>query len=178
MFGSYLFLLLINSKHLHKAAIWLSKWYKTDILGCYIGNSPAIVAHTHEHIKSLLNNQDFDGRPMIYLARIRDPQMQYRGIFFTQNEFWKEQRQFALRHLREYGFGRRSTELEVDVREEIVDFLEMLRSGPKYKHEFEIMKADGSIMAPNIFFATISNAFLKVLSGVKYTREEKQALFE
>lgn len=54
----------------------------------------------------------------------------------------------------------------------------MLRSGPKFKHEFEIMKEDGRIMAPNIFFSTMSNAFLKVLSGVKFTREEQQALFE
>lgn len=163
---------------MHKAAIWLSKWYKSDIIGFYIGGAPTIVANSHALVKSLLNNQDFDGRALIFVARMRDPDHEYRGIFFTQGEFWKEQRRYALRHLRDYGFGRRFSELEIEVRDEICAFLEMLRSGPKYKHEFEIMRDDGSILAPNIFFSTMSNAFLKVLSGVKFTREEQQALFE
>lgn len=170
--------MLANSKHLHKGVMWLCKWYNTNVLGFYIGNVPTIVANDYETVKSLLNNQDFDGRPLIYIARIRDPQCQMRGIFFTQDEFWKEQRRFSLRHLRDYGFGRRFSELEIEVRDEICAFLEMLRSGPKYKHEFEIMKDDGRVMAPNVFFSTMSNAFLKVLSGVKFTREEQQALFE
>lgn len=126
----------------------------------------------------MLNNPDCDGRPDIFVARMRDPQQQIRGIFFTQSSFWKEQRRYSLRHLRDYGFGRRFSDLECEVRDEICAFLDMLRSGPKYKHEFAIMKEDGLIMAPNIFFSTMSNAFLKVLSGVKFTREEQQALFE
>lgn len=136
------------------------------------------MAQDFENVKSLLNNQDFDGRPDIFVTRIRDPHMQLRGIFFTQDQFWKEQRRYSLRHLRDYGFGRRFSELEIEVRDEICAFLDILRSGPKYKHEFEIMKKDGQILAPNIFFSTMSNAFLKVLSGVKFTREEQQILFE
>lgn len=178
IFGSYLFLLLINSKHIHKGVIWLSKYYKTKILGFYLGDTPCIVAGDYGTVKSMLNSQDFDGRPDIYAVRLRDPHLQIRGIFFTENEFWKQQRRYSLRHLRDYGFGRRFSELEIEVRDEICSFLDMLRSGPKYKHEFEIMTEDGQIMAPNIFFSTMSNAFIKVLSGVKFTREEQKALFE
>lgn len=169
---------MINKQHLHKAVLWLCKVYKTDILGFYVGSTPAIVCHNYEGVKSLLNNQDFDGRPDIFVSRMRDPHFQIRGIFFAKNEFWKEQRRYALRHLRDYGFGRRFSELEIEVRDEICAFLDMLRSGPKFRHEFEIMRDDGCVMAPNIFFSTMSNAFLKVLSGVKFTREEQQALFE
>lgn len=178
VFGSYLFILLINPKHLHKAALLLGKWYKTDVLGFYLGSTPMIVANSYENVRSLLNNQDFDGRPEIYISQIRDPQLKFRGIFFTQDEFWKEQRRYTLRHLRDYGFGRRFSDLEIEVRDEICAFLDMLRSGPKYEHEFEIMKEDGHILVPNIFFSTMSNAFFKVLSGVKFTRSEQQVLFE
>lgn len=176
--GSYLFLLLINSAHLHKGILWLCKIYKSSVIGFYVGSAPTIVINDYDNIKSMLNNQDFDGRPVIFMSRMRDPQMQVRGIFFTDNQFWKEQRRYSLRHLRDYGFGRRFSELEIEVRDEICGFIDMLRSGPKYKHELEIMRKDGSVMAPNIFFSTMSNAFLKVLSGVKFTREEQEALFE
>lgn len=158
--------------------MWLSKYYKSSIIGFYVGNALTVVAHDYENVRSLFNNQDFDGRPVIFVSRMRDPQHQVRGIFFTQNEFWKEQRRYALRHLRDYGFGRRFSDLEIEVRDEICAFLEMLRTGPRFKHEFNIMKEDGRILAPNIFFSTMSNAFLKVLSGVKFTREEQEMLFE
>jgi hypothetical protein len=48
------------------------------------------------------------------------------GIIFTDGQFWAEQRRFALRHLREFGFGRRFPHLEGVVKEEIQDLLDVL----------------------------------------------------
>jgi hypothetical protein len=48
------------------------------------------------------------------------------GIIFPDGQFWVEQRRFALRHLREFGFGRRFLHLEDVVKEEIQDMLDVL----------------------------------------------------
>jgi hypothetical protein len=45
---------------------------------------------------------------------------------FTDDQFWVQQRRFALRHMREFGFGRRFPHLEDVVKEEIQDMLDVL----------------------------------------------------
>lgn len=83
----------------------------------------------------MLNNQAFDGRPNLMLSQIRDPELMPRGIFFTEGPYWKEQRRFALRHLRDYGFGRRFTEFELEYNDEIITLIDIIKNGPKYPHE-------------------------------------------
>lgn len=78
-FGSYLFLLLVNYKHLHKAVETLCKYYKTDVLGLYIADTPTIVAHTTESAKLCLTHRDFDGKPQLLIAKMRDPDFKFRG---------------------------------------------------------------------------------------------------
>lgn len=77
--GSYLFLLLVNSQKVHLAILKLCKWYNTKILGFYIGDCPTIVANDYESVREILFNQAFDGRPDIYVARMRDPDHESRG---------------------------------------------------------------------------------------------------
>ena len=45
--------------------------YKTDIVGMYLGNFPAIVIDDPKLIKEVLNNPDFDGRVDVLVARLR-----------------------------------------------------------------------------------------------------------
>ncbi|GAB0087452.1 Cytochrome P450 [Sergentomyia squamirostris] len=177
VFGSYLLLLLINRKELHKASMLLSKWYKSKVIGFFIANSPTIVCHDSEGIKEILTKSDFDGRPDIFLARMRDPQHNLRGILFTEGDFWKNQRRFTLRHLRDYGFGRRFNQLEIEVRDEICLFLDILRGGPRYPYEDKVLK-NGCVLVPEIFFPCAANAFLATLSGEKFPRSEQGILYE
>ncbi|GAB0087451.1 Cytochrome P450 [Sergentomyia squamirostris] len=177
IFGSYLFLLLINHKELHKAILLLSKWYKSKTISFYVGGFLVVACNDYEGAKEILNRSEFDGRPDIFMARMRDPDLYQRGIFFVDGPFWKDQRRFALRHLRDYGFGRRFTTLEIEVRDEICLFLDILRGGPKYPHEDKIMQ-NGYVLVPDIFFGIMSNAFLKILSGEKLPRSEQDILFE
>jgi len=79
MFGSYLFMLLINFKYLHKAALTLSRWYKSDIIGLYVGPFPVAIVHSSEGVRQILNNKVFDGRPQLYVAAMRDPGQDVRG---------------------------------------------------------------------------------------------------
>lgn len=135
IFGSYLFLLLLDHRHLHKAALRLCGWYKSKVIGFYVGNTPTVVANDLASVREVLFNPAYDGRPDIFLARMRDPDHEQRGIFFVDGPKWKEQRWFTLRHLRDFGFGRRFEQLEHDTREEILSFMDILRSGPKFEHE-------------------------------------------
>lgn len=177
--GSYIFLLLINSAHLHKAALLLSKWYKSNIIGIFIGSVPTIISHDPEGVKEILNRQEFDGRPQIYAAKLREPiNEKVRGIFFTHGWKWKEQRRFVLRNLRDWGFGCRSGKLEMELRDEICTFVEMLHEGPKYPHEEVIFNDDGSVHCPSVLFATLSNAFFEVLYGERLHRKDQAKLYE
>lgn len=57
------------------------------------------------------------------------------GIFFAEGQFWHEQRRFMLRNLRDFGFGRRFDELEIEINEELLNFISFLKNGPKYDFE-------------------------------------------
>jgi hypothetical protein len=48
------------------------------------------------------------------------------GIISTDDLFWEQQRRFSLRHMRDFGFGRRSDQLEDIGKEEIQDMLDLL----------------------------------------------------
>ena len=57
------------------------------------------------------------------------------GIIFTDGDQWHEQRQYALRNLREYGFGRRFDALEEEIDTQIAQYVDLVKNGPKYPHE-------------------------------------------
>lgn len=48
---------------------------------------------------------------------------------------WHEQRRFALRNLRDFGFGRRQDELELELQDEILNLIDLIKNGPKYDFE-------------------------------------------
>lgn len=78
--GSYAFMLLLNYRHLHRAIRWLCKFYKTDMLGLYAGSYLVVVTHSYEATKEAMNNPNFDGKPALRLAMLRDPEFKPRGI--------------------------------------------------------------------------------------------------
>lgn len=57
------------------------------------------------------------------------------GIFFTDGPFWKEQRRFFLRYIRDFGFGRRFESLEKHINDELLSFVDVIKNGPKFIHE-------------------------------------------
>lgn len=58
-----------------------------------------------------------------------------KGIFFLDGPAWKQQRRFALRHLRDFGFGRRFSTFEMEINDQLLILINMLKYGPKYPHE-------------------------------------------
>lgn len=83
-FGSYLFLLLLNKDHLHYAVIKLCTFYKTNILGFYLGTTPLVVMNSGEKVKQSLLHREFDGKPDLVVARLREPNMNLFGKYIRK----------------------------------------------------------------------------------------------
>lgn len=128
-------MLLVNYKHMHKAADVLCKYYKTNILGLYFASTPTIILNDEQSVKDALFTREFDGKPGLMLAQLREPEFVIRGVFFTEGPLWKEQRRYMLRYMRDYGFGRRFKELELETLDEFKTFIDIVRNGPIYEHE-------------------------------------------
>lgn len=66
-------MMLSNFKYLHKAVWNFSKWYNSDIVGFYMGPFPVVAVHNAEGVKEVLQRPEFDGRPGIFVAQMRQP---------------------------------------------------------------------------------------------------------
>lgn len=71
--GSYFLMLLLDRKHLHRAANKICEFYNSTCVGLYIGDTPTIILNDHDKVKKALVHRDFDGKPDILMGRLRDP---------------------------------------------------------------------------------------------------------
>lgn len=177
-FGSYLFLQLINHKNKHLAINWLCNYYKSSVIGFYIGNMPTVYANDSKTVREVLFRQEFDGRPDVLLARIREPNFNLKGIFFIEGDYWLHQRRFTLRNLRDFGFGRRFPEYENEVLDEMKKLVETIKEGPKYEHEKKYFAAGGKVHLPRALIGAMGNSFLQVLANERLSREDQYKIFK
>lgn len=177
LFGGYPLLLLVNYRHMHLATAAVARWYRTDVMGFFYRQVPVITVHSLRLTREVLLNPLMDGRAVFELVRVRDPQLNVYGIFFQDGAVWREQRRFTLRHLRDYGFGRRFGELEAHADEELLDFVDMLRNGARHQHERALI-ADGVLELPIGFAAVVANLFLKCVRNERTERARLGPLFE
>lgn len=178
LFGSYLFLLMINYKHKHLAINKLCEYYKSPVIGFYTGSFITVVANDPKSVREMLFNQDFDGRVEAFLGRVREPNYNFKGIFNVDGDFWLHQRRFSLRYLRDFGFGRRHQDYELEVINEMKDFVNLVKEGPKYAHERKYFKPGGLVSFPRCAIGTLGNCFLQACVGQRLIRSEQEKLFK
>jgi hypothetical protein len=78
------------------------------------------------------------------------------GFFFNDGPFWAEQRRFSLRHLRDFGFGKRSLEgIIMDEAEELIKRLQ-------YK-DVQVSTSVGKFLAEKIVSVSGNNCMLSIL---------------
>lgn len=175
--GGYVLLFLINRKYLHLAVQKLCQYYKTNVIGFYAGNTFYVITNDQETTREALFNPDFDGRSDFFAARLRSHNFELNGIFFIDGLYWQEQRRFTLRNLRDFGFGRRFEEYELEVKNEIKDFIKIVKEGPKYEYEFTFLRKGGEISLPKALIGCVANCFLQVIAGERLSREEQGKSF-
>lgn len=126
----------------------------------------------------MLFSPDFDGRNDFLIGRLREPDFKKRGIFFLDGSYWNDQRRFSLRNLRDFGFGRRFEEYEVEVREELESLVEMIKTGPKYEYEREFLRSGGEVSLPKALIGSLANCFLQVVANERFPRSERSLVLK
>lgn len=88
------------------------------------------------------------------------------GLILTDEEFWQEQKRFVLRHLREFGFGRKTMSgLTEDEAAALVETFDK-RVGKNGKTGVLIEMSDA-------FNVNVLNTLWSMLAGIRYNPEEK-----
>ncbi|XP_054009632.1 probable cytochrome P450 304a1 [Hylaeus anthracinus] len=169
--GSYWHLLWGNYKFPHKSVTYYVNKLKSKVVACYLGPFYTIIANDYESIKEVFKKEDFDGRPSdLHIAKARAFGEKL-GIFFTEELFWQEQRRFALRHMRDFGFGRRHNKYEEVAMEEITQLIDMLKEGPINETEKTFLKK-GYALFPDILFPYSANSIWNIMFGYRFDRSE------
>ncbi|XP_011639779.1 probable cytochrome P450 304a1 [Pogonomyrmex barbatus] len=168
--GAYWLLLWGNYKFPYLTIDYYVKKLKSKIISCYMGNDFVIIVNDYQNIKEVLAREEFDGR--VSVQTIRDRAFgKNLGIFFIDGLKWHEQRRFALRYMRDFGFGRRQEKLETEIMDEMSLLIDILKNGPIYEGEKEILKGNLAFF-PDILYASSANNIWNVMFGYRFDRSE------
>nr|CAD7400581.1 unnamed protein product [Timema cristinae] len=173
IYGSYWFVLLCNYKYIYKSFDTLARWYNTKLLGLHLGPLPTVVACDLNTVKEIFARPEFNGKLDCYISQARAMGITL-GLFFTDSDLWIEQRRFTLRHLRDYGFARRSVLQEENVRQEVMDLLALLNSS-KGKEDYDVFHDDCALL-PQLFCPGTINCLWSVLAGDRFPPEAHKKL--
>lgn len=90
------------------------------------------------------------------------------GLLLTDEEFWVEQRRFVLRHLREFGFGKRTmAELVQEEAVQLVDdFKEQIAKSKDGKGEIFAMR--------DAFSVGVLNTLWSMMASKRYNADDKE----
>jgi len=90
------------------AANWFIKQYG-KLVGIYLGYIPAVVVYDYEIAKELFSQDVSAGRPKSFVYKYRMLGGK-KGLMFNDGESWKSQRRYALKTLKDFGFGKKGLE--------------------------------------------------------------------
>jgi len=105
---------LIKYPTLFKRMHGMTKKYG-EICGFYSGNQPIVILSNIQHIEEVYKMEEATTRPPqpAVFAKARygsEAGTGQKGLLFSSSTNWREQRRFALRSLRDFGFGKASME--------------------------------------------------------------------
>lgn len=119
---------------------------------------PCIVLNDWKSMKEALVDkaEAFLGRPQTFLIK---KFFRASGIVFAEGELWKENRRFALHHLRNLGFGK--TSMETIIADEIQQLLDNIDS-----------KSGQKIVIADLLFLPILNIIWGLVGGNQYAMND------
>lgn len=135
----------------------MSKEYG-PIIGLKTGKDLIVVVLGAQAIREFLASDDLSGRPKGLFYEVRTWGKR-RGLLCTDAEFWKEQRKFVLRHLREFGFGRK--DMSCMIEDEAETMVNSIRRAMKNNNGTARVDMTG------LFNVHVLNTLWTMLAGVK-----------
>ncbi|CAL7939197.1 unnamed protein product [Xylocopa violacea] len=169
--GSYWHLLWHNYTHPFKTVLYYAHKLRSSIVTCYLGNTVTIIASDYSSVKDILTREEFDGRLMNLTTTLSAGYGKPLGIFFIEGPVWQEQRRFMLRHMRDFGFGRRHEKYEANMLEEMSILVNMLKDGPINDKEKEYLK-NGYALFPDVLYPCVTNSIWDIFFGERFNRSE------
>ncbi|KAF3425766.1 hypothetical protein E2986_10061 [Frieseomelitta varia] len=126
--------LKLRHKYAYLAFQNLTKTYG-PILGLKLGNQKVVIISTHDLVKKVLLQQEFNGRPDGFFFRVRAFGKR-KGILFTDGPMWSQCRRFTMRHLKNFGLGQSIMEKQLIVEaENLTNYLRHISAkGPVSMH--------------------------------------------
>ncbi|XP_069701144.1 methyl farnesoate epoxidase-like isoform X2 [Periplaneta americana] len=132
----YLKKLCREKGYMHSAVQYMTELYQSPVIGLKLGNERTIVVTTHEVVQQVHTREEYEGRPYNFFIKLRSMGAR-RGITFTEGEVWHEQRSFAVRHLKQVGYGKQL--MEDMILKEVLDLLDTLgRQGSGGRREVTV----------------------------------------
>lgn len=153
--------------YLYKAVKELCNTYCKDspLLGLKIGKDKMVMVNSLEANKEMLYNEDIDGRPkgIFYQTRTWGER---KGVLLTDGELWKEQRRFLIKHLKEFGFGRKG-----------MGDIACTEASFMLDDVADLISKDGArngIYMHNFFNTYILNTLWTMMAGIRYQASDPQ----
>uniref|UniRef100_A0A0C9R0W5 Cyp304a1_1 protein n=1 Tax=Fopius arisanus TaxID=64838 RepID=A0A0C9R0W5_9HYME len=175
VWGSYWVLLWGNYWFPHNTVAHYVKKYKSKIISLWMGKYYTVIVNDYETVKEVLTRREFDGRDTKSFMGLSRSWGKTLGIFFNDSEEWQEQRRFALRNMRDFGFGRRHGGLESQFQEELRVLVDTIKNGPISESEKGVVNGD-LVYFPNILYPSCTNIIWSVLAGERFGREHHDEL--
>ncbi|NXX46277.1 CP2CL protein, partial [Tricholaema leucomelas] len=154
-------LLQVKPKNLAKTIEKLSKEYG-PVFTVHLGSDPVVMLTGHDVVKEALIDRadEFAARGHMPIG---DRANNGLGIIFSNNKEWLQVRRFALTTLRNFGMGKKSTEM--NIQEEAECLLE------------EITKTKGAPFDPTFMLScAVSNVICSIVFGKRYDYKDKKFL--
>ncbi|ALC44173.1 Cyp305a1 [Drosophila busckii] len=107
----------------HKLFEQWSERYQSQLLGLKLGQEYVVVALGHELVREVQLQEVFEGRPDNFFLRLRTMGTR-KGITCTDGKLWYEHRHFAMKQMRNVGYGR--TQMEQQIEHEAEALLQQL----------------------------------------------------
>jgi methyl farnesoate epoxidase/farnesoate epoxidase len=115
----------------------------------------------YEVIKEAFEKPEFAGRPSIGPFLVLAGKEKW-GLVVSEGQNWAEQRRFALRHLRDFGFGKKS--MEGAILENASDFINVLKS-----------KKGSPISTERMLSLVVLSALWEIIAGEKLAIDDPRA---
>ncbi|XP_059491009.1 uncharacterized protein LOC132205760 [Neocloeon triangulifer] len=139
-----------------------------DVVGIFIGPQPSIFINGYKCVKEISNMEEFGYRPNILTPRHEMFKEKKIGVIFSEGSRWKNQRRFTLRHLRDFGFGKKT--MDQFIQEEINVLLSAIRELIE-KHP-EQTKTGVDVLS--ILPAVAINTLWYIIAGVKHDLHDER----
>ncbi|XP_063241155.1 methyl farnesoate epoxidase-like [Bacillus rossius redtenbacheri] len=147
----------VPKKDLH---LTLMRWKDEygPLVGAMFGPRRVVLVAGPREVLEVLRRDEFAGRPRMFFFKERSFR-KLLGVVFSDGPFWTEQRRFALRHLRDFGFGK--TSMDNIMHEEVDELSKVLLTSEIHP-------------VSRMFNQAIVNLLWTIVAGRRFSYEDSQ----